>query len=236
MMDWTDTAGLGAISYAAAIGSVAGVLYHNSPVVAPVISRISIADSVALTFDDGPTPQFTIPILKRLDSVGAKATFFCIGENISAHRSLVKDMVAAGHCIANHSWHHDHAGILRSKRYWNLELRRTNEIIEDLTGQSPRLFRAPMGFKMWTQAAVVRDLKMNYVGWRAWAWDTTGVNAANIYRRITRRLVSGDIILLHDGLEYARRHVSQGETVTALANILRYIQRRGWGMISLANL
>ncbi len=236
MLNWTDTVGLGAIGYAAALGSVAGVLYHNSPVVAPVASRFASNDSVALTFDDGPTPQFTIPILKSLESVGAKATFFCIGENISAHRSLVKDMVSAGHCIANHTWHHDHAGIVRSKRYWSWELRRTSDLIADISGQSPRLFRAPMGFKIWNQAAAVRDLEMKYVGWRAWAWDTTGTNAANIYRRITKRLAPGDIILLHDGLEYARRHASQIETVTALPNILEDIQRRGWRMVSLANL
>jgi peptidoglycan/xylan/chitin deacetylase (PgdA/CDA1 family) len=236
MIGWMDTLAIGAVGYAGVLGSTASLLYHNSPIIAPVITRCAGANSVALTFDDGPTPQFTIPVLKCLESVGAKATFFCIGENMAAHRSLVKDMLAAGHCIANHTWHHDHAGILGSKHYWLSELQRTSYLIEDISGACPRLFRAPMGFKIWNQAAAVKKMGMKYVGWRAWAWDTTGINAERIFRRITRRLSPGDIILLHDGLEYARRHETQTATVAALPHILEYIRQHGWYMNSLAML
>jgi peptidoglycan/xylan/chitin deacetylase (PgdA/CDA1 family) len=236
MVGWMDLLGIGTVGYAGALGSVAGLLYHNSPLVAPVISRFASADAVALTFDDGPTPEFTVPILKCLESFNAKATFFCIGENISTNRSLVKEMIAAGHTIGNHTWHHDHAGILGSKRYWNTELSRTSALVEEISGVSPTLFRAPMGFKIWNQAAAVRALNMKYIGWSAWAWDTTGASAANIYRRITRRLVPGSIILLHDGLEYARRYGSQSQTVAALPRILDFIYQHGWHSITLANL
>lgn len=235
MLTTMDAIGVGAVAYSGAMTAVGAVLYHNSPLVAPVMSRISGTDSVALTFDDGPTPQFTVPILEALESVGAKATFFCIGRNMDAHKSLVRDMVAAGHCLANHTWDHDHAGILGSRRYWRLQLQRSSDLIAELTGTWPRLFRAPMGFKIWNQAAAVRELQMHYVGWRAWAWDTTGAPAERIFRRITGKLAVGDIILLHDGLEYARCHESQAQTVAALPKILTFIRERGWRFDTLAN-
>lgn len=236
MINSAEAVGLGAVAYAGAMTTLGAVLYHNSPLVAPVISRIPKADAVAITFDDGPTPKFTVPILKALEAAGAKASFFCIGENMAAHKSLVRDMLAAGHCIANHTWSHEHAGILGTRRYWRSQLERASDLIAELSGARPTLFRAPMGFKVWNQAAVVRELHMRYVGWRASAWDTMDVTAAQIRRRIMKRLSAGDIILLHDGLEYARRHGSQAQTVAALPDILAFIRHRGWCFASLADL
>ncbi|MGC8560034.1 MAG: polysaccharide deacetylase family protein [Phycisphaerae bacterium] len=236
MISPAEAVGLGAVAYTGAMTALGAVLYHNSPLVAPVISRIPKADAVALTFDDGPTRKFTIPILKALEAAGAKATFFCIGENMASNKSLVRDMLAAGHCIANHTWNHHHAGILGSRGYWRAQLQRTSDLIAELSGARPKLFRAPMGFKVWNQATVVREFHMRYVGWRAWAWDTTGATAERIFQRITKSLSAGDIILLHDGLEYARRNASQAQTVTALPDILAFIRDQGWNFQSLANL
>ncbi len=236
MISSAEAVGLGAVAYTGAMTALGAVLYHNSPLVAPIISCVPDTDAVALTFDDGPTPQFTVPILKALESAGARATFFCIGENMASHQSLVRDMLAAGHCIANHTWSHDHAGIMGSRGYWRSQLQRTSDLIAELSGSRPNLFRAPMGFKIWNQAAAVRELQMRYVGWRAWAWDTTGAPAERIFTRITKKLSAGDIILLHDGLEYARRHASQAQTVAALPDILAFIRDQGWSFKSLANL
>lgn len=227
-------AGIGSGAIAAGLGYCC--LYHNSQVVAPVISRIESSGSVALTFDDGPTPRFTEPILKLLAKANVQATFFCIGENILANRSLVSDMLSAGHCIGNHTWNHDHTGIFGSKSYWHRQVERTSDLIAELSGSPPRVFRAPMGFKTWQQAAAVRAAHMRYIGWRSWAWDTTNVSPQGIYRRITRRLAPGDIVLLHDGLEYARRQASQAATVAALPEILSSIIDRGWRAVSLGAL
>lgn len=75
----------------------------------PVVQRqpTGVAD-VALTYDDGPTPQTTPAILRLLDGAGAKATFFLSGVRVDAHPGLVADLVAAGHAVYGHGWEHTH--------------------------------------------------------------------------------------------------------------------------------
>ena len=68
--------------------------------------KVDSEKSVYLTFDDGPTPKITEQILDILDKYGAKATFFCLGNNAELYPELVEKIVARGHAIGNHSYNH----------------------------------------------------------------------------------------------------------------------------------
>jgi peptidoglycan-N-acetylglucosamine deacetylase len=97
---------------------------------------------IALTFDDGPDPDWTPKILDILAAEKVKATFFIVGQNGQANPGLVKRIYAEGHEIGNHSFTHPNLGEV-PLRITDLELNTTQRLIESLTGHSTRLFRAP---------------------------------------------------------------------------------------------
>ncbi len=210
-----------------------GVLCNTSPLFAPVISRIPTAAALALTFDDGPTAQFTAPVLDILDRFSARATFFLIGENVEREKSLAKEIADRGHTIGNHTFHHQHNGTMRGTAYWLNQLTRTGDAIFAATGKRPALFRAPMGFKTPAQARAVRTLGMTYIGWRQRGFDTLSIPSGTLATYINRRMRPGHIVTLHDGLEPARRHLSQQRTVEALPLILEHIAATNLRSVSL---
>ena len=199
------------------------VLYCNSQIFAPVTSRIPTAGSVALTFDDGPSPQFTPAILDILDRFSAKATFFLIGVNVRAEEQLAREIVVRGHAVGNHTLNHHHTGILHGVGYWQQQLARTQDIILAATGKLPALFRSPMGLKTPAQARAVRALGLHYIAWQQRGFDTLSIPPATIAKYINRRIRPGNIITLHDGLEPARIHLSQRQTIAALPLILSHL-------------
>ena len=102
----------------------------------------AVPGKVALTFDDGPSDEWTPKILDILKAKGVKATFFLIGENGETNPSLVKRIYAEGHEIGNHTFTHPNLG-LTSDEVTQVEINATQRLVEALTGRSMRLFRAP---------------------------------------------------------------------------------------------
>ena len=99
---------------------------------------------MALTFDDGPDWRYTYPILDILKREKVRATFFLVGRMAEQRPDLVLRMVREGHVVANHSWNHPNLTRLDSRRM-SEEVDRTNRLISEITGRSPKLFRAPYG-------------------------------------------------------------------------------------------
>jgi peptidoglycan/xylan/chitin deacetylase (PgdA/CDA1 family) len=135
---------------------------------------------VALTFDDGPDPYVTPRVLDLLDRYGARASFFCIGQRATAYPDIVRDIVRRGHAL---------------KR----EIDDAQVAMESITGIKPRFFRAPMGLRSPGLDPVVVRSALLYVSWTRRGWDCVSRSPAMVLRRITRSLVAGDVILLHDG-------------------------------------
>src|SRR6202008_4100228 len=94
------------------------------------------------TFDDGPDPEYTAPILATLAAEHVPGTFFVIGEDAIAYPGLVRRIVAGGNEIGNHSYTHPNLAEV-SPLGTMLELNATQRLIEAYTGRSTRLFRAP---------------------------------------------------------------------------------------------
>lgn len=153
---------------------------------------------VALTIDDGPDPQVTPAVLDLLDTLQAKATFFCIGEHVRQHPELAREIVRRGHALGNHSEHHRHHFSVMGPARLRREISAAQATLEDVTGQSPRFFRAPAGLRNIFLDPVLHELGLQLASWTRRGFDTRTGDAALVLQRLTRNLAAGDILLLHD--------------------------------------
>ncbi len=165
---------------------------------------------VALTIDDGPDPQVTPAVLALLDRLQTRATFFCIGRQAEAHKSLVQEIVACGHSVQNHTHTHPHHFSLMGPARMRDEIQRAQDTLAELTGQAPHFFRPPAGLRNPFLAPVLHHLKLQLVSWTRRGFDTQDTNPERVTQRLTQGLAAGDIVLLHDG--HAARTAS-GEPV-----------------------
>lgn len=188
---------------------------------------------VALTFDDGPDPEVTPQVLDILDSSGAKASFFVIGERAERHPGLLREMLRRGHGVENHTHRHPAAFACHGPvRQWR-EIHRAQRAIEDACGQAPRFFRAPMGLRnpLLEPALAAEDLQL--VSWTRRGLDTLRQEPETILARLTRGLAAGDILLLHDGAS-ARDGQGRPLVLQVLPELLRRIAAAGLRATSLA--
>jgi peptidoglycan/xylan/chitin deacetylase (PgdA/CDA1 family) len=175
---------------------------------------------VALTFDDGPHPEGTPLVLAALDRTGAHATFFVVAEQVERHRSVVAEIVAAGHEVAVHGYRHRNQ-MRVAPRALAEDMRRAIAIIGDATGRAPRYFRPPYGTFTPAGLALARHANLESLLWSKWGRDwRANTTPEEIARLATRSLAPGDVILLHDADWYSARD-SHRRTADALPLILK---------------
>ena len=123
----------------------------------PIISRGTTRreKTVALTFDDGPSPASTPFILELLKRYDFKATFFVIGKKAARYPELITAITADGHTIGNHSWSHDNLLMLRSTKQLSEDIQKTQSLLQK-AGVQPTLFRPPAGISNPRLKAVLR--------------------------------------------------------------------------------
>ena len=149
---------LGAPGWLLLLGTAAAILailavdafYPRVNLFAPAVVRIpprnGVQTPIALTFDDGPVHPYTREILDILDCYGAKASFFCIGENVAAAPLLARAITASGHTLGNHTNSHRNL-MFATRREIGEELDLCQRNIEVATGVSATYFRCPKGYK-----------------------------------------------------------------------------------------
>ena len=177
-------------------------LWPRSTLLGPNFTRLppgAEGARVALTIDDGPHPEVTPRVLDLLDALGARATFFCIGEHVSRYPELSRDIIARGHGIENHSQRHLNRFSVLGPGAMHAEVARAQHTIAGVTGYRPRFFRAPAGLRNPFLDGVLRSLDLKLVSWTRRGFDTVSSNSDLVLGRLTRGLGSGDIVLLHDG-------------------------------------
>jgi peptidoglycan/xylan/chitin deacetylase (PgdA/CDA1 family) len=153
---------------------------------------------VWITIDDGPDPVVTPQVLKILEAHNARASFFCIGQNVTANAALAREMIAAGHTIENHSECHRHNFSLLGPKGMRNEIARAQDSIEQASGYRPRYFRAPAGLRNLFLDYVLHDEGLRLASWTRRGFDTREKNGDVVLRRLTKNLAGGDILLLHD--------------------------------------
>jgi peptidoglycan-N-acetylglucosamine deacetylase len=190
--------------------------------------------TVALTFDDGPGP-WTPAVLDVLQQVQVQATFFVVGENVTARPELLQRVLAGGHALGNHTWSHK---IPSAATGWNRatlagEIERTSRAILNAAGLEPCLFRPPGGIVKGA-GQVSRAAGLSLILWsvdtRDWANPPTG--GKSFATVIRKRAAAGlaekhPVILLHDG------GGDQAATVAALPGIIEDYRAHGYRFVTL---
>ncbi len=195
-----------------------GVVVPSSGMFArPVLGVRTARRELALTFDDGPDPKWTPPVLDLLESHGYRGTFFVIGERAAQHAGLLAEMSRRGHEIANHTWTHSLSTVFVTPRRLALELERANDLIERTTGMRPTWFRPPAGLLSPRIAPAATLAGLRLVTWTASARDGvafTSVPAA--LSRLDKFIVPGAIIVLHDAARDSDRKPIACEVLRAV--------------------
>lgn len=157
------------------------------------------SNTVALTFDDGPDPNWTPKVLQKLREHDIKATFCLVGKNARAYPELVQEIVADGHTLCNHSWSHDLELGKKSKDKIRLDMTKTNDAIHAAVPDADiAYFRHPGG--NWTNNAidVAAELGMKSLNWSVDPRDWEKPSAKKIADRVITNTKLGSIVLLHD--------------------------------------
>lgn len=183
---------------------------------------------IALTFDDGPHSEHTLKLLSVLNQHGVKATFFLLGKNIKGRENIVKQIFQEGHLIANHSYNHRH--LLQCDDNTVIqELRDTNDVIENITGQTSSYFRPPYGETDDRVNNLAGSLGLNSI---MWSLDTNDWKGAGIDAVVNELMTAqrGSIILCHDGVP------ASNQTIEAVNIAIPKLQQQGLNFVTLSEL
>lgn len=214
-----------------------GGLWPRSTLLGPNLLRLPAASAargeIALTFDDGPNPDVTPRVLDLLDSADAKASFFCIGECARRHPALVREIVARGHSIENHTQRHPHHFSLMGPRAIEREIVDAQHTIADLAGRAPRFFRAVAGLRNVFLEPVLARHDLALATWSHRAFDTRYNDVDAALTRLARQRCAGDILLLHDG-HPAITPRGNPLVLEVLPNLLEQLRAAGLTPVSLA--
>jgi peptidoglycan/xylan/chitin deacetylase (PgdA/CDA1 family) len=172
----------------------------NSSFWAPTLWRAPRpTNAVALTFDDGPDPEFTPRVLRILAEKKVPAAFFVVGRRADAHPELLAETVRGGHLVAGHTYNHDLSFHFRLWGGVRREIDACNRAIVRAIGREPLLFRSPQGFKNPALGDVLREQGLTAVGWQVRGLDAIERDPEAIFHRIVRGAKPGGVIAMHDG-------------------------------------
>lgn len=182
---------------------------------------------VTLTFDDGPHPLHTPQILNVLKEEGVKAAFFCIGRHAEKHPELLRQMLAEGHIIGNHTYLHTHRFGLFSEGKVREEMQRGKAVLKGIIGRTPRLFRPPFGVmnpKIARAVAAERDI---IIGWDLRSRDGVARSERQILDRVMPRLDRATLLLFHD---------TNPHSPEAVRKVIHRLREQGKEIVSLEEL
>lgn len=196
-----------------------------------IVANRSADKMIALTFDDGPHPKYTKEILEILKENKAKATFFVIGKNAQAYPEIIKQIYSNGHEIGNHTYSHPQLKTISVDQFIS-EIQMTQNIVKEITGQTPTLFRPPGGYLNNEFVDVTEKLDCTSVLW-SWRQDTRDwacPSSKTIIKTVLENINSGDIILFHD------YNSKVSPTPNALRIILPELKNKGYSFVTVTEL
>ena len=188
--------------------------------VTSVESKDKIKKKIALTFDDGPHPEYTPKLLDGLKERNVSAAFFLTGENSEQNPEIVERIYREGHIIGNHSYTHVQLSKLSDLEACK-EITKANEAIENITGKTPDYIRPPFG--SWNKNLDCIT-NMIVVLWDVDPLDWQCQNKELVVKRVVSNVKEDDIILLHDSYQ---------STVDATFEIIDTLEKKGYEFVSL---
>lgn len=170
---------------------------------------------IYLTFDDGPIPEITDWVLKTLDKFDAKATFFCVGDNIKKHPKEFKNILNKNHSIGNHTFNHLNGWRTNTKKYLD-NVKKTEEII-DITStkvlpsetdlgwnklQNTKIFRPPYGKIRTSQKRALLKKGYQIIMWDVLSADfDQNISKEKCLKNVVKNVENGSIIVFHDSIK-----------------------------------
>ncbi|NMB00820.1 MAG: polysaccharide deacetylase family protein [Firmicutes bacterium] len=205
----------------------------------PDIYRVGdrASNKVAITFDDGPSREFTPAILEILKQYDVPATFFMVGSHVEKYPDIARQIVEDGHAIGNHTQNHRNIPTLSTVELQK-EILEATAIITEVTGEYPSFVRPPRGMYDARLRRLSKLLGQEIVLWsistRDWRF---GVTASYIERLVDSKVRGGDIILFHDsGALLKNEGGDRRATVLALPKVIEIIRAKGLEIVPLAEL
>lgn len=215
---------------------VALVFLPRAQVLGRTVTRLPASAAaqgwVALTFDDGPDPAVTPQVLDLLDRYQAKASFFCIAAAVQQHPDLVREIIARGHSVENHSHSHSPLFAFWGSGRMRQDIEQLQQAVQGITGTWPRFFRPTAGFRNPLLDGVLARTGLYLVMWTRRGFDTRCRSAHTVRERLLRGLRAGDILLLHDG-NAARTEQGEPLVLAVLPAVLQALQAQNLQAVTL---
>lgn len=199
-------------------------------------------NTVYLTFDDGPIPQVTPWVVDELKKHQAKATFFCIGENIKKHPEIYQKVRDEGHAVGNHTFNHLNGWKTETSKYVENVLKAENQMTayaeqhldseknnqQSVAVNRQVLFRPPYGRIKSKQARILQEKGFKIVMWSIISYDySADVSEEKCLQNVLKNIQPGSVIVFHDSLKAEKnlRYI--------LPRVLDFIAESGWNCASL---
>lgn len=194
-------------------------------------------NAVYLTFDDGPIPKVTPWVLEELKKHDAKATFFCIGNNVEKYPEIFRKIISEGHSVGNHTFNHLKGWKTKTSEYVdNVEkadiiMRENSEFSPNsYRDQNSALFRPPYGKITSKQANILQKKNYRIVMWDIISFDyDPKISEEVCLQNVLKNIQPGSVIVFHDSLK-AEKNLRY-----ALPKVLRFISEKGWKCSSIQN-
>lgn len=204
----------------------------------PDIFRKGLASSnyVSLTFDDGPSPEYTPLILDILKEKKVKATFFMVGAHVEKYPDVAKQVAKDGHEIGNHTYNHLNIPTLTFNDLTR-QIILTNHVIYQVTEEKVTYMRPPRGMYDARYRRLAYLLGKEVVLWTISGQDWRSTSPQAIVKRIVKKAKGGEIILLHDsGALFKNEGGNHKALLTALPEIIDGLRAKGLEIVPLKKL
>lgn len=202
-----------------------GSYYINSGFYVKVVSGAETDQKqIAISFDDGPSPDFTPRVLAILQEKNVPAAFFCIGRQVELYPRVLQQVHEQGHIIGNHSYSHGKLFDLLGTEKMYRDLQQMNAVTRQAIGVTPLLFRPPYGVTNPNLAKAIKKAGFVTVGWNIRSLDTITSDADKLLQRVLKQVKPGAVVLFHD---------TCAVTVTMLPVFIDTLKAQGYAIVPL---
>ncbi|ULL18707.1 polysaccharide deacetylase family protein [Paenibacillus sp. H1-7] len=187
---------------------------------------------IALTFDDAPDTKYTLQVLDILKQHNVKATFFVVGRMAERHPNVIKRMSREGHVVGNHTYNHSLLTKLSDSQFQS-QITKTQKIIQNQVGYTPKLIRPPYGEISESQLLWASRNHYVIVNWNVDSKDWRQLSQDQVTSNVLDHAGSGSIILQHSG---GGPNQNLSGSVSALPVIIKTLRDRGYELVTLPEL
>lgn len=224
---------------AALIGGIGYLQFYMRRASAPQLlgKAIRFIDTqekvISITFDDGPNPESTKKILALFQDYNAKATFFVIGRNAEKYPELVREIIASGNELGNHSWDHQRL-TYKSPAFIRNQIASTDKFLRELGYEREIPFRAPYGHKLLILPFILMRSDRTHYLWNIELDDWDSPSPQSMLERFKEQITPGSIVLLHDG--YTGKYQPRSATVELVKMLLEYCKEVNYKVVPVSEL